>query len=1367
MRTLHLLIFVFALLPLVSGCTKKRPDRFAQGQGINLDAVADFQDKTFWLKTGGALAPANSTKSDNLNVQESVTGFNNFPLVQYTTNSDLLGNDLPFRGRPNFTYEIRYRLTDNYLKIYKVGKKEDIPFAEWTYAETMNDGRLAVPLVGYGIQSYVRVENARNGDNEKTHIQIEIPEKTPGNASHFKIDRLNRMIFSAVDKVDVYPADYFRGEWFYSETTIDTKVGQEKEIGGVGGVDTNLSMASRIRILLNSNSYMRGANVNIDERLDKKDDLSYEYVFNIPIAWKEYRAVRQGKQSALSEEEVLEQIPTKRPFVKIDFESLITTSNELTSALSIFNRILGVQKVVDIQFSPDFFSFTLLKVATGSRVKYSFLRAKDRQYRAVRRHFKDDRKLYGYFTTSRKVIFDRDFQRREDFERNIFLNRFDPEQDIVFHFTTNTPKKKWIRDVGRAAVHYWNRAFELAGTKARVRIDESNDVALGDIRYNTLNFLYSITGSNLNGFGPSLTDPFTGEIITATTNIHINSKLDMLASDIRDYMRNKIGLHGYVSQITGISLDSNPQGDAASIFMEPRFVWKGDDVPPAPMSIQAWQGPEFERTTEEPLSRFKDDMELTRLVKAMDGRGEIRGPWDAFNRFRSLFKKIPDLDTVEGMRDRALRNGTTSMIARRIETKCTGVLGFIKEVRQSGMIDTSKEKSVIENCIQIISFPYLLGVTLHEMGHNLGLRHNFFASSDLNNFYTPAEVEKLFGLKMEKVDIPLSASVMDYPAWGEETRFLPGKYDIAAIRFGYADAIELSNGEIKKVDVNRSIKDNLGGNLSALKSHKFCTDEDAILQIDPLCQRWDHGATPEEVVDYIIKSYWSSLVTDNYRYDRIMPNQMGPFVRARGVAELKRYYDQWRIHLAEFMGVGREYLEMFTPDQRGVTAYRQTLKRMSEHPIYGKYFAQYYNVSRKIFNFLMQASFISNRYCVTKKADGSLFLTELSKARFLVYRNGQQYTRTCSDPGVKQHLAQQGLTLVGEIGHDLNTVRYSMDVKDMTEPPDVLGTLPDRLNAMGALTMRVINPLNLTRKVFPSFLDEPDLQNILVQNLMVRVLYGADLGADLKRIKGLETLSEDGGVIPTFESESGLIAGYFDLLKEGLMVPGKRSLSQRNLMSFTHRATQDREVAQRAMKEEQAEVIPIPGAFLIATPENRLMYALFKEVKEVSALEELPTLEFDEAKVNAIKAKIAAFVPQTPEQPFTGEMLDGLMEVFKGLNPRENPLEMTMMLELFKMHLGIREAVKKDPGLQGPTPHGNEVGAGSIAEAFKSWGITDLTNLDYNMITNKMAGAEPLTMKTVEAFLQEKVEAFAMLRRVDKSEISAKKELLMKLIMSE
>ncbi|HVG43974.1 MAG TPA: zinc-dependent metalloprotease, partial [Longimicrobium sp.] len=123
-------------------------------------------------------------------------------------------------------------------------------------------------------------------------------------------------------------------------------------------------------------------------------------------------------------------------------------------------------------------------------------------------------------------------------------------------------------------------------------------------------------------------------------------------------------------------------------------------------------------------------------------------------------------------------------------------------------------------------------VTMHEVGHTLGLRHNFRSSSD-----TPLD---RLGDRAWTEQNGVFSSVMDYPAVNLSERGRPagypynpgvGSYDRWAISYGYA------------ADAGRAAR---LAREAALPGHAFGTDEDSngAGALDPTVNTFDLGADP-------------------------------------------------------------------------------------------------------------------------------------------------------------------------------------------------------------------------------------------------------------------------------------------------------------------------------------------------------------------------------------------------------------------------------------------------------------------------------------------------------------------------------------------
>jgi hypothetical protein len=140
----------------------------------------------------------------------------------------------------------------------------------------------------------------------------------------------------------------------------------------------------------------------------------------------------------------------------------------------------------------------------------------------------------------------------------------------------------------------------------------------------------------------------------------------------------------------------------------------------------------------------------------------------------------------------------------------------------------------------------LTRLVMHEIGHTLGLRHNFKGS---------------FG--------PPSTSVMEYIYPDDAVyRDSPGPYDVAAIRYLY-------------------------GLSSTLPQEPFCTDEDST--VDPDCNRYDRSADPLRLWFGAIYTEWlaAGLVGQDILPDDIILNEVLQFVRAGRSSAVR--LDAWNI----------------------------------------------------------------------------------------------------------------------------------------------------------------------------------------------------------------------------------------------------------------------------------------------------------------------------------------------------------------------------------------------------------------------------------------------------------------------------------------
>src|SRR5262249_21468263 len=160
-------------------------------------------------------------------------------------------------------------------------------------------------------------------------------------------------------------------------------------------------------------------------------------------------------------------------------------------------------------------------------------------------------------------------------------------------------------------------------------------------------------------------------------------------------------------------------------------------------------------------------------------------------------------------------------------------------------------------------------VTMHEVGHTLGLRHNFKASTMLKN-------EQLHDTSITRKK-GLIGSVMDYapaniaPKGVKQGDFFSttiGPYDYWAIEDAYKP---LPGGAEAELDKLREI-----AKRGAEPGHDYGTDEDLYSTSDPLINVWDLGADPMkfaeervELAEELLKGLADRVVDKGEGYQRM------------------------------------------------------------------------------------------------------------------------------------------------------------------------------------------------------------------------------------------------------------------------------------------------------------------------------------------------------------------------------------------------------------------------------------------------------------------------------------------------------------------
>lgn len=476
---------------------------------------------------------------------------------------------------------------------------------------------------------------------------------------------------------------------------------------------------------------------------------------------------------------------------------------------------------------------------------------------------------------------------------NSYLNAHDEVKDAVYA----DMRAAGGRDVSPENVDLLDNFCAAAEYHSRGEKNPFTWQQVGDPRFNMMVYINNKTPSGWSGYGPMLADPLSGRIVNASAYI-MGWTMDSAAwsgLEYIDYLNGELSLNDLIEgqDFPDLIPDGNydpsefAQSSAAASMrgsdeiataehlasLEKRFA----AIDPEKMLVELDNGEHFDARLDRVAGT---SLERDYLLRTEDYLAATAGQWQPGQTIDANTQHAASrLHNLH--RDHARIQASHQFLGQfafctHLEDELDNMLiGLAKELR-----DLPRKERLAE-----LKKRMFVGVMLHEVGHNVGLRHNFEGSYDALNYHREFWNIETSGQSLEqKLDAKQPeykmSSVMDYSSRINARNAGLGPYDTAAIKFGYGQVLETFSGaadggkdlkEWRMMNDYRDLPAHLGsvdalydrGNLmwdwtdpaqveksfvdSTLSNevpYMFCSDEYA--DYTPTCRRRDIGANARE-----------------------------------------------------------------------------------------------------------------------------------------------------------------------------------------------------------------------------------------------------------------------------------------------------------------------------------------------------------------------------------------------------------------------------------------------------------------------------------------------------------------------------------------
>jgi hypothetical protein len=589
-------------------------------------------------------------------------------------------------------------------------------------------------------------------------------------------------------------------------------------------------------------------------------------------------------------------------FEKIE-DRLVEGSQEVTPEHFSF----AVDQVYELKYVCNSFSNIQRRVNSGNftytiRVKHSFapLAPSDYEPMAYKSEFDERRPKYGFFET----VVDKFNEEKGRFEKVILANRWNPKKEHTIYFAEDFPADyKWIYTHPELGIEkVTNDLLQRNGLTMRFRFKDDPNVKFGDVRYSFVKFVTRLDDSSPFGYGPSDVNPLTGEILRSDSVIWTAGVKEYIRR-IRDFEGEEPGLESSkllneMNRVLATALPDKFTEGAPNITRD--FLKTAHKFDNRGLVYQKETDPAA-LTSDRERARFELQKIISANLFANPGYASFTNR-DPFNYGVNNFERIVDTDNSRLVPNDAISKVRRTMekagiqmsaevatLLNRLQTETQAHFYSYGDLQQRDNFLRIKAKdpttihyldpylATIPEVIgkktdQQIIDTMLYRVAIHEFGHNLNLRHNFYGSVDYMNFgeSIPQRDRNNQIIKdkdgKELKSTPISASVMDYLNLTDEYNVEHNweAYDEAALVYAYTGG-QLDRS-VSDVSVDASGKVTVTKR-STPRQYLYCSDEHRGWY-NPFCNAYDLGSTPSEVAMSMIKNYARAYTSRNNPYLR-------------------------------------------------------------------------------------------------------------------------------------------------------------------------------------------------------------------------------------------------------------------------------------------------------------------------------------------------------------------------------------------------------------------------------------------------------------------------------------------------------------------